>query len=182
MTRLDEYSDTLLRNMRISLQIDDRQGAEIIQGSCIGCLAHLAVLCDLIGRLEPNSKPQVDAVCDSSLERLGRLTQEMYFDEYTCFDLLLMVRHWVDFPDAANKMMMSLVRFRGKGRWSLSIHASAVYRVRKVHRYDFVGQSLRERCQILKPNSQTCLVLQHSPHKWCSTMVGKRDRSIRTLC
>ena len=182
MSRLDEYSDALLRNMRIVLQIDDRQGAEIIQGSCVSCLAHLAVLCDLIGRLEPNSKPQVDAVCDSSLERLGRLTQEMCFDQYTCFDLLLMVRHWVDFSDAVNKTMMSLVRFRGKGHWSRSIRALVVYRVRKVHRYDFVGRSLRGRCQILKPNSQTCLVLQHSPHKWCSTMAGKRDQGIRTLC
>ena len=100
MIRLDEYSDTLLRNMRNFLQIEDRQGSEIIQRSCIGCLAHLAVLCDLIGRLEPNSKPQVDAVCDSSLERLGRLTQELCFDEYTYSDLLLVVCHRVGFPDS----------------------------------------------------------------------------------
>ena len=99
VTRLDGYSDTLLRNMQNFLQIKDRQGAEIIQGSCVGCLAHLAVLCDLICRLEPNSKPQMDDICDSSLERLGRLTGEMNFDEYTYFDLLLMVRRWVDLPD-----------------------------------------------------------------------------------
>ena len=98
-TRLDEYSDTLLRNMRNFLQIKDRQGAEIIQSSCVGCLAHLAVLCDLVGRSEPNSKPQMDVVCDSSLGRLGRLTQEMSFDEYTYFDLLLMVRCWVNLLD-----------------------------------------------------------------------------------
>ena len=100
MIRLDEYSDTLLRNMRNFLQIEDRQGSEIIQRSCIGCLAHLAVLCDLIGRLEPNSKPQVDALCDSTLERLGRLTQEVCFDEYTYSDLLLVVCHRVGFPDS----------------------------------------------------------------------------------
>ena len=99
MTRLDEYSDTLLRNMRNFLQIKDQQGAEIIQSSCVDCLAHLAVLCDLVGRSEPNSKPQMDAVCDSSLGRLGRLTQEMSFDEYTYFDLLLMVRCWVNLLD-----------------------------------------------------------------------------------
>ena len=100
VTRLDEYSNTLLRNMRNFLQIKDRQGAEIIQSSCVGCLAHLAVLCDLIGWLEPNSKPQMDDICDSSLERLGRLTQEMNFDEYTYFDQLLMVRRWVGLPDS----------------------------------------------------------------------------------
>ena len=115
VARLDEYSDTLLRNMRNFLHIEDRQGAEIIQSSCVGCLAHLAVLCDLVGRLEPDSKPQMDAVCDSSLERLGRLTQEMRFDEYTYFDLLLMVCHWVDFPDSGQADNI-VGRFRGKGR------------------------------------------------------------------
>ena len=91
--RLDEYSDTLLRNIRRFIEIGDSLGAEIIQSSCVGCLAHLAVLCDFVSRLEPNSKPQADAICDSSLERLGRLTQEINFDEYTYLDLLLRVRH-----------------------------------------------------------------------------------------
>ena len=96
--RLDEYSDTLLRNGRAFLQIGDTQGAEIIQSSCVGCLAHLAVLCDLVSHLEPKSKALMDVICDSSLERLGQLTQEMSFDRYTYFDLLLRVRHWVDHP------------------------------------------------------------------------------------
>ena len=96
VTRLDEYSDILLRNIRNFLEIGDGQGAEIIQNSCLSCLAHLAILCDLISRLEPNSKPQMDAVCDSSLERLGRLTQGMDFNEITYLDLLLRVRHQVD--------------------------------------------------------------------------------------
>ena len=89
---LDEYSDTLLRNVRTFLGIGDTQGATIIQSSCVGCLAHLAVLCDLISRSEPSFRLQMDAVCDSSLERLGRLTEEMSFEEYTYFDLLLKVR------------------------------------------------------------------------------------------
>ena len=96
MTCLDEYSDTLLRNARTFLQIGDTQGAEIIQSSCVGCLAHLAVLCDTIGRSKPTSKLRMDAVCDSSLERLGHLTREMNFDEYTYFDMLLRVRRRVD--------------------------------------------------------------------------------------
>jgi hypothetical protein len=95
VSRLDEYSDALLRNIRRFLEIGDSHGAEIIQNSCVGCLAHLAVLCDLTSRLEPNFKPQMDAVCDSSLERLGHLTQEMSFDAYTYFDLLLGVRRGV---------------------------------------------------------------------------------------
>ena len=98
VVRLDEYSDTLLRNARRFIEIGDSLGAEIIQSSCVGCLAHLAVLCDLVSRLEPNSKSRMDAVCDSSLERLGCLTQEMNFDEYTYLDLLLRVRHPVGHP------------------------------------------------------------------------------------
>ena len=93
VTRLDEYSNALLRNILSFTKIGDSHGAEIIQSSCVGCLAHLAVLCDLVGRLEPNSKPQMDVVCDSSLVRLGRLTQEMDFDEYSYLDVLLRVRH-----------------------------------------------------------------------------------------
>ena len=97
VTRLDEYSTTLLRNIRKFLQIGDIQGAEIVQSNCVGCLAHLAVLCDLIGQSEPNSKPEMDAVCDLSLERLGRLTREMSFDGYTYFDLLLRVCRWAGY-------------------------------------------------------------------------------------
>jgi len=92
VARLDEYSNVLLQNVQAFLRIGDTQGAEIIRSSCVGCLAHLAVLCDLVSHLEPNSKPHMDAVCDSSLERLGHLTQEMSFDGYTYFDLLLRVR------------------------------------------------------------------------------------------
>ena len=81
--------------MRTFLQIGDTQGAEIIQSSCVGCLAHLAVLCDLASRSEPNSRAQMDTICDSSLKRLGHLTEAMYFEEYTYLDLLLKVCRWV---------------------------------------------------------------------------------------
>jgi hypothetical protein len=93
VTRLDRYSNVLLRNIRAFTEAGDNYGAEIIQGSCIPCLAYLAALCGFASRLEPNSGLQVHVICDSSLERLGRLTQEMKFDEYTYLDVLLRVRH-----------------------------------------------------------------------------------------
>ena len=96
VTRLDQYSNALLRNIQRFIEIGDDGGAEIIQGSCVGCLAHLAVLCDFISRLGPNSKLQMDTICDLSLERLGRLTQETNFDEYTYLDVLLKVCHLVN--------------------------------------------------------------------------------------
>ena len=95
VTRLDEYSVTLLRNARKFLWFGDSQGADIVQNSCVSCLAHLALLCDLVSRSEPSSKPQMDTLCDSSLERLGYLTQEMILDEYTYLDHLLRARCFV---------------------------------------------------------------------------------------
>jgi len=81
VTHLDEYSDTLLRNIQRFLEIGDSLGAKTIQSSCIGCLAHLAALCELISWVDPDSKPQMDIICDSSLERLGHLTQSVDFDD-----------------------------------------------------------------------------------------------------
>ena len=75
-------------DMRNFLQIEDHQGAEIIQRSCVGCLAHL---------LAPSLK-WTQFVILRSMERLGRLAREMCFDEYTSSDLLLVVCHRVDFP------------------------------------------------------------------------------------
>ena len=167
MIRLDEYSDTLLGNIRRFIEIGDIHGAEIIQGGCVGCLAYLAVLCDLLGRLEPNSKPQMDAVCDSSLERLGHLTQEMDFEEYTYLDLLVKVRHPVGhkFLTVKKVIMTSMIRFRGKSRWSCSIHGSITYRMRKVNRYDAVGKSLQRRGRTLKSGFQD-RPLRKSPGPW----------------
>ena len=73
--RLDGYSGTLLRNLRQFPEVGDRRGAEVIRHSCVTCVVHLAMLCNLTSGLESNSKPQIDAVCDSSSERLGHLTQ-----------------------------------------------------------------------------------------------------------
>ena len=56
VTRLDEYSNALLRNIWRFVSIGDIHGAEIMQSGYVGCLARLAVLCVLIGRLGPNSR------------------------------------------------------------------------------------------------------------------------------
>ena len=114
--QLHEYSETLLRNLRRFLEIGDTHGAEIIQNSCAGCLAHLAVSCDLISRLEPNAKLRMDALCDWSLEQLGGLTLGMNFGEYTYLDLLLRVRHSIDHSRLVGKFLMSLhLDIMGKG-------------------------------------------------------------------
>ena len=114
VTRLDEYSHTLLRHQRRFLEIDDRHGAEIIQSSCVTCLAHLAELCGLISGLEPNLKPQLDGICDSSLERLAHLTRGMSTDGYTYLDVLLGVYPHTTCSDD-ERLTKSLNSFRGGG-------------------------------------------------------------------
>ena len=114
ITRLGQYSDTLLRNLRQFLNVEDNRGAEIIRSSCIACLAHLAMLCDHISRLEPNSKPQMDVVCDSSLKRLGHLSRDMRIDRYTYIDVLLGVRRYITRADAG-RLTRALRSFRGRG-------------------------------------------------------------------
>jgi hypothetical protein len=86
---LNKYSQDLLSNLRRFKELGDKNGAEMIRGCCINCFAHLAVLCGVIGNIEPTPQAEVDALCDSSLERLGELAQEVCIEEYTRHDLLL---------------------------------------------------------------------------------------------
>lgn len=64
----------------------------MIRASCVSCLAHLAVLCEALGRIEPTPQMKLDTLCDTTLERLGALARDMCMEEYTILDLLLGVR------------------------------------------------------------------------------------------
>ena len=84
---MDEYSQELLSILRRFEELGDKGGAEMIRICCINCFAHLAVLCGVIGDIKPEAG--VDALCDSSLERLGELARDMCMEEYTRHDVLL---------------------------------------------------------------------------------------------
>jgi hypothetical protein len=73
-------------------ELGDNSGAEVIGSSCIACLAHLAILYEAVCRTDPVGSLEPRNLCDSALERLGTLTSEVHFDEYTYYDLLLGVR------------------------------------------------------------------------------------------
>ena len=73
-------------------ELDDNGGAEVIGSSGIACLAHLAILSEAVCRTDPVGSPKLRNLCNSALERLGTLTSELDFDEYTHLDLLLGVR------------------------------------------------------------------------------------------
>ena len=88
---MDNYSQTLLFNLQRFQELGDKSGPGVIRSSCVNCLAHLAVLCEALGQIEP-TRTQLDRLCDSSLERLCELARDMHTEEYTRFDLLLGVR------------------------------------------------------------------------------------------
>lgn len=67
----------------------DMCGVDVLGGNCIACLAHLAILYEVVGRTSPDEEVETNKFCDSALERLGMLTSELRFDEYTYLDLLV---------------------------------------------------------------------------------------------
>ena len=67
----------------------DETGTDVICSSYIACLAHLAILYDVLCRTDPAVGSEMYWLCDSALQRLGVITSEHHFDEYTYHDLLL---------------------------------------------------------------------------------------------
>lgn len=89
---LDDYSQTLLSSLRRFQALGDTNGAGMIRSSCVDCLAHLAVVCETLSQMGPAPQAALDILCDSTLERLSELAQDMCMEEYTRLDLLLRVR------------------------------------------------------------------------------------------
>ena len=85
---LEELSQNLLDKAKTFLEHGDECVVDIIGSSCIGCLAHLAVLYEVVGRMDPVPKGIYD-LCDSALRTLGKLTLDLRFDDWTYLDLLL---------------------------------------------------------------------------------------------
>ncbi|KAF9642098.1 hypothetical protein BDM02DRAFT_3193922 [Thelephora ganbajun] len=86
---LEVFSQNLLDNVKIFREHGDKSGVDVIGSSCIACLAHLAVLYEVISRADSVAKVGMGNRCDSALQILGTLTSELHFDEYTYLDLLL---------------------------------------------------------------------------------------------
>lgn len=91
MNLLDTHSQTLLFNLRRFQELGDNSGAGMIRSSYVNCLAHLAVLCQALSDAEYAPQTELNALCNSTLEQLGELAQDMCMEEYTRLDLLLRV-------------------------------------------------------------------------------------------
>lgn len=99
MPLLDDHSRTLLLNLQRFQELGDTNGAGIIRSTCVDCLAHLAVLCEAIGGVGPAPQTALEALCDSTLERLSELARDTCMEECTRLDLLLGVRATLQGPD-----------------------------------------------------------------------------------
>ena len=89
---LDEFSNDLIGNLERFVTLGDSSGVETIWACCVACLAHLATLCNLIGRTEPASTKSMDSLCDQTLEKLGNVSLEVRIEQYTHLDVLTGVR------------------------------------------------------------------------------------------
>ena len=86
---LDSYAQTLLFNLQRFQELGDKSGAWIIRSCCVNCFAHLAVLCETLYHMNPTPRTELSTLCDSALERLSELAQDIRTEEYTRLDLLL---------------------------------------------------------------------------------------------
>jgi hypothetical protein len=86
------FSLDLLANVKRFRELGDNSGADVTGSNCIACLAHLAIFYETVCRTDPVGRSELYNLCDSALQRLGTLTSELRFDEYTHLDLLLGVR------------------------------------------------------------------------------------------
>jgi hypothetical protein len=89
---LEELSQNLLRKINGFHKHANTIGADVVGSSCIACLAHLAILYEVVSRMDPASRSETHKLCDSALQNLGALTSELSFDEHSYLDLLLGVR------------------------------------------------------------------------------------------
>ena len=79
-------------NLERFIEVGDSSGAGTIWTCCVTCLAHLAALCHLIGRMEPTLRDSMGHLCDLALDKLGNVSHEAHIEEYSHFDVLTGVR------------------------------------------------------------------------------------------
>jgi len=145
---LEEFSQRLLRKTKGFRDDDDKNRADVVSSSCIACLAHLAILYEVICRTDPVAE-ETYALCDSALQRLGILTSELHLDEYTCLDILLGVR-----PSLATSRSWLL-----KWEAGIGILEEIVTSLRCPYRKSSLG---RERVTTALPESRQRKVLRFS--------------------
>ena len=114
LASLEELSRNLLGKIKGFHKRGNTIGADVVGSSCIACLAHLAILYEVVCRTDPAPRSEMYKPCDSALQSLGELTSELCFDEYSYLDLLLGVRPSLSY--FATVMIQTGNRDRSLGR------------------------------------------------------------------
>jgi hypothetical protein len=153
LASLEEFSQKLLSNVKTFREHDDKGGVDVISSSCIACLAHIAVLSEAVGRTDPDAG-EMYTLCDSALERLGMLTSELHFDEYTYLDVPLGVSP--SFPCFPTVMTQTggWNRTPGINPYQSSSPASKASPWKRAGHYGISGRSSETYIPIFKPDSQ----------------------------
>jgi hypothetical protein len=89
---LKEFAQRLLDDVELFSERGDRNGAEVAYSSCITCLIYLAILCEVICRVDPIARIETWDICDWALRKAGKLTSTVELDDCCHLDLLLGVR------------------------------------------------------------------------------------------
>ena len=123
LASLNGFSQNLVSSIGWFQARGEKGGAEVISSSCIACLAHLAILCEVVCQTDRVAEFEMHNLCDSALQRLGTVTSELRLDEYTYLDLLLGVR-----PSLCRLLTVvtqtgGLARTLGRNRYRSSISA-----------------------------------------------------------
>ena len=94
---LEDFSNTLMRNLQRFIEVEDSSGVETIWTCCVTCLAHLAALSHLLSLRVPTLRDSMNDLCDLTLAKLGDLSREAHVEVYSYFDVLTQVRISVGF-------------------------------------------------------------------------------------
>ena len=89
---MEEFCNTLMRNLQRFIEVEDNSGAETIWTCCITCLAHLSALSHFVSQAELTLTSSMDDLCDMTLDKLGDLAREVRVEDYSYFDVLTVVR------------------------------------------------------------------------------------------
>ena len=177
---LEKFSQNLLDNVTTFRENGDESGVDVIGSSCITCLAHLAVLYEVVGRMGPDAREMYN-LCDSALQRLGKLTSDLRFEEYTYLDLLLGVCPFSPCYLTSMTQGRDWDRILGRNRSRSSVSAYRVSRLKRASHCGISGRSSGEHIPIFRPDSP--IACRQCCFLWlCWRTVPRRTQSIQTWC
>lgn len=157
----------------------DKCGVDVLGGNCIACLAHLAILYEVVGRTSPDEEAEAYGLCDLALQKLGTLTSELRFDEYTYLDLLVGVRPFLRCFPTMMTQTRDYRRILGENLcWSL-MSVSRTSPLKLAGRCSVLGRPSRKSTPIFMTDSPIMNRRSYTPWlRWRTVL--RKNQSIQT--